>query len=96
MIRLHDTNQSWTPPTGFEFVSLTARGSYLDVEYQRKFYWTGTTNLKMWGVIHIHLNDMGREVCRTEEINEYDQPKPVVAIAKIEEPWWQSIWKWIQ
>ncbi len=80
---LHDMNQSWWPPAGYEFQSIRPFGSYLEVMYQQKVYKTGTLTHAhiQTNVVMIYLNDQGREVSRTTEQYQVPQrtPEPVRA-----------------
>lgn len=66
MLDLTDMNQSWRPPPGFNFAGVTARGSYLLVEYIRRN--AGDAVVRGgWTNIVIYLESQGREVMRTTE-----------------------------
>ena len=63
---LHDMNRSWIPPANFEFNSLKAEGAFLVALYVQNIYQTGTTEICGQNFVTVYLNDMGREVSRTE------------------------------
>lgn len=61
---LSDKNQSWQPPEGYGLASLSAEGSFLRLVYRKQ---TEVGHV----VITVYLNDMGREVLRTQDTIDY-------------------------
>src|SRR6267142_7265442 len=77
-VTLHDMNQSWTPPEGYWFDSISAQGAYLVVQYHQSLFVPGTRTVKSQNQVVIYLNDIGREVSRTHEQKFYPVlPEPV-------------------
>ena len=74
---LHDMNKSWLPPDGYRFVSITPTGNYLDVLYTQTIFEPGTIRKIGQNVVHVYLNDMGREVARTQDQLQFACPAPV-------------------
>ena len=70
---LHDMNQSWTPPAGYSFAFAVAHGSYLSVVYHQT---ADTETQHVRNIVEIFLNDMGREVMRTEDTATWPIVKP--------------------
>ena len=85
MITLHDMNQSWVVPEGFEFQHIEPRGAFLVVTYHQRVFAAGTRTQIRTNVVVVYLNDQGREVERT--VASYlvanpppaPEPKPVAA-----------------
>lgn len=73
-MKLWDKNETLQPPEGYEIVALSAEGSYLRVEYCRQL--ARTKKFQSYSTILVYLNDMGREVVRTEDIREEKFPEP--------------------
>lgn len=75
---LHDMNQSWTQPEGYRFVGVLAQGAFLMVLFIQD---RDTPLCRAYHQIAIYVNDMGREVMRTEELSETYLPlnKPAPA-----------------
>jgi len=80
MITLHDMNQSWTAPEGFNFIGVEPKGGYLVVTFARRYEGDavvrGSTD-----IVTVYLESQGREVMRTVE--EFLDP---VVVAKPPEP----------
>lgn len=82
MIALHDMNQSWTAPEGFDFVRVDPQGSYLVVMYARR---QAGDHIVRGGlqIVTIYLESQGREVMRTVEeildpvVEKKPEPKPI-------------------
>jgi hypothetical protein len=63
---LSDMNQSWRPPENYRFVNTTAEGSFLVHLYSERLFRPGTTEVIGTNYVTIYVNDMGREVSRTQ------------------------------
>lgn len=74
---LKDMNQSWIGPDGYTFHNVMSQGAYLLVTYVRRQDIPGWLNEHH---IVIYINDMGREVMRTEGLISW--PEPVAAVAE--------------
>lgn len=61
---LYDTNKSWAPPVGYTFRRVDPNGAFIRVQFLRETEVTGGVKLSY---IYVYVNDMGREVLRTEE-----------------------------
>ena len=84
-----DTNLTWVPPAedhGFRFVSARSEGAFLRLEY-RKIIFNGDVPIGR-GIVNVFLNDMGREVGRTEDVEWIeDDKKPATVYTSL------SLWK---
>jgi hypothetical protein len=69
-------NRSWDAPEGFEFQDVSAKGAFLRVSFRRTDEYT--SGLKKISVVQVFINDMGREVFRTEhtETSYREAPEP--------------------
>jgi hypothetical protein len=67
---LHDMNRSWTPPEGYIFAGLHPDGGFLRVLYHQDVFQAGPipgiSPAIGRTVVTVILNDMGREVARTQ------------------------------
>ena len=78
-MHLFDKNETLQSPEGYEIVALSAEGSYLRVEYRRELnrkVKNGLTSSVTTSTVVVFLNDMGREVARTENTTEVFVPEP--------------------
>lgn len=85
---LIDKNQSWTPPKDHQFIGVTARGSFLLVEFGQ---WSGDD---LRSQICVYVNDMGREVLRVTETFEPIPPEPATHTEPPPLTRWQKFVKW--
>ena len=76
-----DINQHLKPPTGYELMNVYPQGVFLKIIYEKKQDCDGSQ-------IVIYLNDVGREVARTEE-RPHAPVSPSKAVAP-PKPWWVS------
>lgn len=79
---LHDKNQSWMPPEGYIFAGLHPDGAFLRVLFHQKVFQTGTTTVIAKNVVTVILNDMGREVARTQQRVDHAVAVPVLREAE--------------
>lgn len=85
---LHDMNQSWKPPAGMSVISVRAEGAYLRVEYHAATTDADTKTRSEKAVV-VFVNDMGREVMRTENTRRFFGP---VMPSLVEKPESTSAW----
>lgn len=70
---LKDFNQTLVRPDHHFVQDVKAEGAYLVVTFAN---WESTETIRTKNVVKIFLNDMGREVARTEEQFAYAIPQP--------------------
>lgn len=87
-MKLHDKNGSWAPPDGFELQGVSPCGAYLQLTYHQKAYRPNTTQVIHTHVVIVYLNDMGREVTRTQQLFREPVCEPET-IAKPVRPWFR-------
>ena len=80
-MHLFDKNETLQSPEGYEIVALSAEGSYLRVEYRRQL--ARTKKFQSYSTIIVYLNDIGREVVRTEDTAEEKFPEPPVVMTPL-------------
>jgi hypothetical protein len=68
-----DKNQTLVPPADHFLHAVGAQGAYIWLEYHTRSWRTGYDT--RYGAVMIYLNDMGREVIRTQQ--DVDIPLPV-------------------
>lgn len=74
---IYDKNETLQPPAGFEVDGVEPHGAYLVLSYHRSEEEKDHFNIQL---VHVYLNDMGREVLRTVE-NALDwKAEPAVAV----------------
>ena len=67
---LIDKNQSWKAPEGYRFASLAVEGAFLIAHYTQDVFNAETAIFERINYVDVYLNDQGREVARTERIEE--------------------------
>jgi hypothetical protein len=73
---LKDMNQSWKQPEGYRFAGVMSQGAFLMAVFIQD---RDTPLCRAYHQIVVYVNDMGREVMRTEELSETYLPlKPPV------------------
>lgn len=74
---VRDINEWIHPPLDYLLVDTKAEGSFLRLEYRQIIYIPGTMIAQGRSIINIFVNDFGREVLRTCDV-QIDDPAPLL------------------
>lgn len=77
-MKFDNINRSWEAPDGFNFDGVTAEGAYLRVVFRRVVKNKSTE--REYSVVTIFINDIGREVFRTEREEHFYLSAPELPI----------------
>lgn len=84
---LRDMNLSWTPPADMTLHSVRVEGGYILVKYWQPVLSTQDGAPLSEKSVVVFINEMGREVMRTETIHDWPQPVyGLPGVAKKPEP----------
>jgi hypothetical protein len=75
-MKLRDINSWIHPPEDYLLVAVEADGNFIRLEYRQIIYFKDTTRVKGRSIVILYVNDFGREVLRTCDVDFYDPEPP--------------------
>jgi hypothetical protein len=90
-VKVIDKNQTLIPPANYEFSSLKVEGAYFRLGYTQTTYYSNSTKIMGYNTVFVYLNDQGREVLRTENMERVQYQEDTTPAVYVPKTFWEEL-----